>query len=471
MPDRLSEIFGIPQAKWNATGAFDAFVGVDARLHIDPHLLGASGSPELRTARGLFDSHFTGVIKVLQHADLGSGPFYARAVDLLTFREIPNTGLGYSRQGKSGSGIGSRLAAGIADLGKRIVDAGIADPDIFALMGLLQDGIGADRISDMTAAIVAECLLAFSNRVVKQLGLPSQSLTRGDRIYAIPVVPRTGEALLLVPRDVLRHLPVAESWYDIDTVASHNDQLRARVNKMIGDTWKQATRVPKWRLRETLLKHPELLRDLIGQYKAKPAKPYDLVKDPDMLYLWQPVARDGAAAMPLHLQRPSKASFEDLVAIVRSLLGRFKELVEANRLYRLVYNDDGTPRREKAAQLALFGVADAYCAANDIDLSPETDSGNGPVDFKFSRGYTARILAEVKLSTNSKLLAGFEEQVAAYQDAERSYHSFYLVLRVDDNVAKINRLITLFNTAKKEGRRCPELILVDARPKQSASKR
>ncbi len=471
MPARLSEIFGIRQDKWDATGAFDAFVGVDARLHIDPHLLSSSGAPEFRNARPAFDTYFSGVVKVLQHSEPGRGQFYTRTVRLLTFREIPNTGLGYAKGGKRGSGIGPKLAANLAELGKKIVDAGITDPDIFSLMGLLQDGIGADRISDMTAAIVIDSLLAFTNRVVTQLGLPFQRVTRGDRSYSVAVIPRTREPIFLVPRDILRHLPVAESWYEIDTVASHNEQLRNRVNSMIGDTWRQATRLPKWRLRATLLKHPELLRDLLEQYKAKPAKPYDLKADPDLLYLWQPVTRQAASAAPLHLALAPKASFDEMVGVVRTLLIRFKELVESNRLYRLVFNDDGTPRREKAAQLALFGVADAYCAANDVDLSPETDSGNGPVDFKFSRGYPGRILAEVKLSSNSKLLVGFDEQVGAYDAAEKAYHSFYVVLRIDDNAAKLNRLIDRYNKEKKERARCPELIIIDARPKQSASKR
>jgi len=471
MPERLSELFGVPQGRWDDTGAFDSFIGVDARLHIDPHLLASSSVQEFRNARAAFDQHFVGVMKLLQLAESEGDDFYKRANRLLTFREIPNTGLGYSREGKGGSGIGKQLAAGLASLGKKIVDAGIVDPDIFSLMGLLSDGIGADRISDMTAAIVVEPLLAFTDRIVRELNLPARTIERGDRRFVIPVVPRTGEVVLLVPRDVLRHLPVAESWSEIDTIAVNNDALRERVNRMIGETWKQAIRVPKKRLREAILGNPELLRDLLSQYKAKPATPYNLAADPEMLHLWQPLARGAAASMPLRLRLSAEPSLAEMVGVVRALLERFKELMEANRLYRLVYNDDGTPRREKAAQLALFGVADAYCAANDIDLSPETDSGSGPVDFKFSHGYSGRILAEVKLSTNSKLGAGFEAQVAAYEAAESSYHSFYVVLRVDDSEAKIRRLIMVYNQATEKAQRCPELVIIDARPQASASKR
>ena len=44
-------------------------------------------------------------------------------------------------------------------------------------------------------------------------------------------------------------------------------------------------------------------------------------------------------------------------------------------------------RHESSAQLLFFSVAQIYCLANNIDVSPETDSGNGSVDFKFSNGY------------------------------------------------------------------------------------
>lgn len=471
MPERLSEVFGIRQPDWDLTLAFDAFVGVDARLHIDPYLLASSEVPEFSEARTLFDNHFTNVITVLRHVQEGGAPFLRQATRLLTFPEIPNTGLGYAKENKRGSGIGATLAAGMAELGQKIVEAGIEDPDIFALMGLLQDGIGADRISDMTAAIVVEPLLRYNDRVVRELGLAAGSASRGGNRYAVPKVPNGGERVLVVPRDILRHLPVAHSWSEIDLVASHNEQLRARVNSLIGDTWRKASRIPKRKLRETLLQFPELIRDLLAQYHRKPAVPYDLSADPDLLHLWQPIARDAVAELPLDAPDLATDGVDEVVQVVRIILTRFKQLIESNRLYRLLYNDDGSTRRERAAQLALFGVADAYCQANDLDLSPETDSGNGPVDFKFSRGYRGRVLAEVKLSSNAKLVQGYDNQVRAYQDAEGEPRAFYVVLRVGSDEARVNRLIARVNEAKQSGQPCPELVLIDARPTDSASNR
>lgn len=471
MLQRLSDVFNVKPKALEQAGVFDCFVQRDARLHIDPHLLSSSGVPELASARASFDEHFRGVMKLLRASSSASGPFFEEAVNRLTLGEIPSTGLGYAKKNKRGSAIGPKLARAIATLGKAIIDAGVEDPDIFALMGLLQDGVGADRISDMTAGIILPHLLLYSERVVQELNLPSRKVAIGNREYSLPFLESARETMVLVPRDVLRHLPVAESWSDIDTVSSHNAALRARVNSIIGRNWRQAALIPKSKLRAVLLREPELIRDLLRQYKEKPKRSYDLDADPQSLYQWQPVTRLAATASPLNLVGASTDNRDGIVEVVRKIALRFKELVEANRLYRLLHNDDGTPRREKASQLTFFGIADAYCAANDLDLSPETDSGTGPVDFKVSRGYRGRVLVELKLSASSKLKQGFQDQVAAYEVAEQSYYSFYVVMRIDDKEAPVNQLLAEYGARKKAGKPCPELLVIDARPRPSASKR
>lgn len=51
-----------------------------------------------------------------------------------------------------------------------------------------------------------------------------------------------------------------------------------------------------------------------------------------------------------------------------------------------------------------------YCEVNNLDISPETDTGNGPIDFKISKGFNDKINIEMKLSTNTKLLHGYKSQ-------------------------------------------------------------
>jgi len=161
---------------------------------------------------------------------------------------------------------------------------------------------------------------------------------------------------------------------------------------------------------------------------------------------------------------------ESLKQVVRRICGHFKTLIESNGLVKLLYDKQQILKPERAAQLLFFGIADAYCKANNLDLSPESNSGRGPVDFKISQGYQLRLNVEVKYSSNVKLVSGFEKQLPTYDAAEHSFHSVYLVLRTTPSERSIKRVQTLRNNALTSGQRSPDVIIVDARIQASASR-
>ena len=92
------------------------------------------------------------------------------------------------------------------------------------------------------------------------------------------------------------------------------------------------------------------------------------------------------------------------------------------------------------------------------------------MDFKVSRGYRGRVLVEVKLDTNPDLLHGFETQLEEYQLAEKTDTSIYLVIDVGGPESRIPDLQERVRVASREGRRVPQVVYVDAMPKQPASK-
>lgn len=75
-------------------------------------------------------------------------------VNRFTFKEIPNTGLGFSKGNTKGRGISGALSIQLAHSAYTIINAGLEDPEIFGLMQLIEDNMAADRISDMTIAIL-----------------------------------------------------------------------------------------------------------------------------------------------------------------------------------------------------------------------------------------------------------------------------------------------------------------------------
>lgn len=394
---------------------------------------------------------------------------WKRARQMLTFREVGGVGLGFSKKRDSGSAVGPKLAEALLGTSSEIVAAGYSDPAIFELAGVLQEDFGPDRISDITISIILPHVIAFTQRIARDLNIPlEQHHLKGKRVD-VPTNPVTGKALLLIPGDVLRDIPVAESWSDMDRVAADNDELRARVNETIGESWRQATDdLKKVALREALLDEPELIGDLLNQYKAKPAEPYDFADDPAGEIRWFQFAREMVKRLPPQ-EDTRTVSCTTVYDVVRRICEHFKRLVEDNNLCELLYDPSGKPLKERAAQRLYYGVADAYCQAANLDLTAESNGGRGPVDFKISQGYVCRVNVEAKLSTNN-LVKGFEKQLPIYDAAEQAYSSILLVIRVHDSVINLEKLLDASDARLGKQQRCPAVIVVDGRPRPSASK-
>ena len=470
MPIRISEALGVSHEAFTITGAFDGCIDVDSRLYVDPHLLAAAATPELADSHARFQQHFIEVIALLKASSRAGDALWRSAERKLTFREIRGVGLGFSVGRPTGSGIGPRLAGHMLATADDIVRAGVEDPTIFELVGLLEEGIGPDRVSDMAISIIRQDLLAFSERVARELEVPVKGVGIRGREYQVPTVPRRVPYLILVPSEVLRNLPVAESWEDIDWVRWENEELRERVNRIIGNTWRSAARRPsKAELRRVLIENPSLLRDLLRQYNRKPARPYDQRRDPAGEVVWVEASRRFSRDYPLPLAFLRARTTKEVEDIVRTIVRKFVDLVEKNGLNQLLYDTDGKPKPERAAQLLFFGIADAYCQANNLDLSREPNAGRGAVDFKVSAGYTSRVTVEIKLSTNKKLVHGWATQLPIYQAAEKAVTGICLVLQVAESETLLKQLMKERNKSKDEGQTTPDVIVADARLRPSAS--
>lgn len=470
MARRYSDVFGVSHEALMKEGALDAFVDIDSPFHIDPYLLRNTTVPELEHSHQRFVRHFENVIRLLEASKSYYDRMFREAIRNLIFHELPNVSLGYSKS-SFGSGIGLGLAKTLTQTTSQIVAAGIKDPVIFELVGLFEKGIGADRISDMTVRIILPDLLRFSQHVAENLAVETEDFNYKEDSFALPFDRISRQPVILVPIELLRDLPIAEDWSDIDYVCAYNEQLRRAVNQIIGYTWKEATRrVSKRDLKDALIRYPELLQDLIDQYTSKPAIHYDFDRDPSGMMIWHDIAREYAERFPLPLGLDRVVIPAQLLELVTTICHHFRQLVESNGLNRLFYDDSGELRREAFAQLLFFGVADAYCQANDLDLSREPNAGRGPVDFKVSRGYKARVTVEVKYSSNTHLAKGYTTQLPIYNQADRTHYSIYLVIQTKRSTKAIDALQKLREEEIKQGNRVPVIIIVDGRLKPSASK-
>lgn len=470
MPKSFSMLLGVNSAALSDRDAFDPIMDVDTRLFIDPHLLRHIEVDEFTSSYENFQAHFQKVAKLLSASDTIGDVFWRQADRLMQWPEVQGLCIGYASRGTSGSGIGPNLRRRLLVTAQSLIKKGCCDPELFELVGLLEDDFGPDRISDMTANVIRNDLGAFTRRIYRELLVEEGAQqVNVDSKTGLPINPYTDKPLLLVPATLLRDLPVALDWSSRDIVAQHNQELRARVNSIIGDSWKKATStISKDRLKEVLLENPDLVADLIAVYIAKGAQYYDFKQDRAGEYVWFPVARKVAEEYPLRISLPTHPTVDEVEAMVIEIVNRFKSLIENNGLNRLLYDSDGSPKHESAAQLLFFGIADSYCAANNVMIARESNAGRGPVDFKFGSNMENSVLVELKKSTNtSGLKKGVERQLPEYMNAEGGRRAIYLVIDVGLTNAAIGNLNKI---SERVHGTAIKIMHVDGNPKDSASK-
>lgn len=462
MSIRTSDLLNISHESLSKAGCLNSFLDIDAKLYVSPKLLESSSAEFLQGSREAVLNHYRKLIKIIKNIKAKNDIFWLQAHKMLTFKEIPNLALGYSKNGISGKGIGPVLAAKVLKSAIEIVRAGVEDPEIFELMGVFQEGIGADRISDMILRIIYEPFLAnYTEFIAKELKIETKNFELENGIYLLPINPQNSEPLILLPIDILAKLPVAVDRSDVSDVCYHNERLRTYVNKKIGSTWhKEIYDISKAKLLKICLEQPQILQETVKRYRDANEYPYDFEKDDQDFFKWFKESNNIAE------ENPFKKSFKSTSDFSKLVCNHFKELVECNGLSKLFYNENGKLKHERYPQLLFYGISDVYCRQHGITLSRETDAGRGPVDFTFSRNYNEKICVEFKYSKNSSLLKGYNVQLPIYEAAEKSIASIYVVLVVDDKSEKIEQLIAQQKNSSNYSR---DIILIDCRQKLSAS--
>lgn len=392
----LSMYCGLDPSELESRDVFDPVLDIDTRLFLDPHLLKHTNVEEFGGSYQRLKTHFGKIARLLLSSDVQGDVFWKGADHLMKWPEVKGLCIGYSRESTDGSGIGPALRAQLLMTAKTILDKGVRDLELFELVGLFQEHFGSDRISDMTANVIRTELETFTRRILDEISplCTTQIPVDEDGNARNPL---SAAPLLLVPKSLLRDIPVALDWTSQDLVAEHNEQLRESVNRIAGDTWKQVVNnFSKENLRQFSVDNPELIADAISVYRSKGAQFYDFKADRAGEVAWLPAAQAATREYPLQLILPSSPTSDDVFALVLEICEKFKSLIEDNGLARLLYDSDGRPKHESASQLLFYGISESYCHANNIMIARESDGGRGPVDFKFGSTMQNSVLVEVK---------------------------------------------------------------------------
>lgn len=460
-----SEYFKIKSSELKKYDVFNGFENKDSNYYIIPHELENIKISEFKNSYEKFKKYFADIITLLDNSS-ENDLFYRKAEVKLQLHEIGNIGLGYSKEGKSGSGIGKKFAKQLTYSAYQLVKVGIKNPEIFQLVGLLEKGIGADRISDMTVSILQDDFLCYTQNTANKLKLPTKPFTVKTVTYDLPYN-KNDEIIIFCPKSILTNLPIAFDYADIENVCNHNDILREKTNIILGQVFDKKTKVLiKERLKALILANPKIADNAIAEYKSKGVL-YDFDNDPNGDFIWKEIANDTIKKYPLSIEHTKKP-----IEIVKIICDKYGDLIENNGLWKFFHNGDGKHKNENFAQMLFYAIAFSYCEANNLDISPETDSGNGPIDFKIGKGFNEKINIETKLSTNTRLLHGYTKQLAIYNKAEKTNQSIFLIIQLyDKDEKRIKAVFDYKNKNENKDNKLPEIIVIDATFRTSASKR
>lgn len=468
-PILFSIYFGIDADALADAGLIDPFINVDTPLFIDPVLLEKSSHGAIsKDAIAAFRAHFDKFIRLLAVSEnVGDAPWRA-AEGFLNLNEPPENGLGYGGSGRSGSSRPDEVRDAIMHTAKEIITLGSKDPEMISLMGFFEENVGPDTISDYTTRVILKQLGALTNEFCAKYDIPLKENTILPEC-PLPAINDGGKEryLVLVPRDIVRDLPIANNWGDIEAALAETERARSNVNSFLGAMAEATVADRKEVTRRLVLESPETFAEFLEAVKAYAAT-YDPNDDALAYYKMKAIFAHGfkdiKAPQPYDFMKP-----EAIMVLVHDTLALFKHHVEHGNLWEELWVGD-KPKRERASQLIYFAIADAYCKANNVDISPEAHMGGGPIDFKFSQGYASRVLIEMKRS-GGKVVHGYEKQLEFYKAAAQTEHAIFVVMDFGDAGRKIRDIQAMRDIRLETGQRASDIVVIDARKKDSSSKR
>ena len=447
-------------------GVFDAVITTDSHFFINILRLKETSVPQFSTSYQKINEYFRNIMILLTASKEKGDRFYKQALRSFDFSGVNGINLGFSETGVD-AGFGKRLAKNVISDAFDIVKTGSTQPEIFQLVGLFEENVAADRLSDMIATLIADDIREYTLWVNQELNINKDNypdLTFNDGIV---INPYKGCDLLYLPIDILHELPIARDWTDLDRVISENNAIKEEINQAIGKEWsKMLAGQKKDYLLNQIFKVPAKCENVIDYYRKETVDKYDPLKDFNYLSSWSfKLMKDsGVLDFLEHSDTTQKSSWE----VTLKVLEIFKDFIENNKGWEILYLVP-TNKGEKVAQKLIQNGGTYCCEEHNVDMTFEANEGPGPVDMKISRGMDKTIV-EVKLSSNGEYLHGFTDQIEEYARAEKCTQRIYLYIKVGNHPGRDKTIQDKYDEEFSKGNNPPLLFVVDATQRTSASK-
>lgn len=474
---RFSEFYQVTRGP--ADDWFDTFLPADTPLFVDPFPIYDDALAPWTEAHDKITEFFGMTFSLVSQANGDETSItMKKAKKLLLFPEPREFCFGVAEGSPNGSGAGKGLQIGMLDGIKTAIGLGLNNVDHLETLVLFQGGMGVDRISDAVCNVLKSLFIAYTQDVCRRHGVPMESFrVRNaswseeharweDRDVDLPLNPMLARRtpVLLAPTRFLKDIPVitADSFWDY-AWQNHADDLRTDFNYDIGR--KVARHIKAKMARQNV----SIVMEYLAKMENNRPAAYDPDSDPQLRVTWWERSAPIARAIPA---TPEPTDLNSFVNTISTMIDCFKLYVEHQGGWELLWNGK-KPHAERGVQRLFRGIVMHYCKANKIVISGGSDAGRGPVDFKFSAGYEAQALTEIKLMKSTKLWNGILQQTPTYAGAEEVKIAFYVAVAYTDNDMKPERMEKVEKAARMAERKFPGLrvipVQIDARPKQSAS--
>lgn len=445
-------------------GVFDAIMNLDSNFFINLLRLKGATTPEFQGSYNRINNFFNEIMILLDSSEKKGDKLYRAALSKFLFSGIKGINLGFSETGID-AGFGPVLSQQVISDAFDIVKSGSKQPEIFQLVGLFEENVGADRLSDMIATIILPDIKAYTRRINKELDLSPQRFPNIIFREGIAFNPYKKCELLYLPEEVLHELPIARNWNDIDRVIAENKAIRDEVNEAIGAEWRKMYATEKKNyLKQKIFKDAHRCERLIENYRAEKIDEYSKTSDLDYFIadVFKRMKKSGVFDFLEHSNKSEVSSWD----AAKNVLNIFRDWVENNKGWEEILSFS-TQKREKSLQRLLHLSSIYYCKMNNIDMTFEANEGPGPVDAKVSRGNDKTVI-EIKLSSNPDYMHGYEEQIETYAKAEGTANRIYVYVRVG-NPIRDEKIRKRHKERLDNGENPPMLFIIDSQKQTSAS--
>lgn len=449
MKKRYSEYVGYEYSKSDEW--FNPQVEWDTLLFIDPMLLKNTSIIEFVNSYDKLINFFSNSIVKLE-----SNIPHALKENMVCFEEVKEANLGFSYDSNLGSGLTGKTALSVLNNINKFVKRGLFGIEDFAEISLFDRNVNGDRITDMILNILKNDFISYSCRIAKQNSFPlKQFKVRKEFIFAemrweydmveMPYIVNEKNMdipVLLIPKEFL----VTSLYFNDDNFMDwlyHND--KDYVKEVFDYNLKADIVANKKKIMEDIVENNR--DDVLKKYAedGKNYEPYDLNEDKEIVNKVYEIANKFYNTNKDVLLVKNDSNSLLPVKDVADLLIKYLQTVVADKKgYELLKSKGNMFIAEPKISKFIHILFDARIkdAGFNVDISPETNAGNGPVDFKISRG-DDKVLIENKISSNPKLLQCIDEdkQIHTYLKQEECKDAFLVVfINKESDVDKINQL-------------------------------